>query len=149
MEYRLHHRLSKFDRSVFLILKPISYFGVYMARFFLSRNFWCLLDHDLMTSIWEKAVSILAGNLNLGRSYLITAVQEGWGFRGQNSDFSASYQSTFLEDSFDCLEHLVLLTLVVLLMIHLNYARHRHRVLWQYLFKHLIHLIKIHVMYCK
>ena len=32
---RLHHRLSKFDRSVFLNLKPISYFfGVYMACVF-------------------------------------------------------------------------------------------------------------------
>ena len=29
-----------------------------------------------MTSIWEKAISILAGNLNSGRSYLITAVIE-------------------------------------------------------------------------
>ena len=27
-----------------------------------------------MASIWEKAISILAGNLNSGRSYLITAV---------------------------------------------------------------------------
>ena len=27
-----------------------------------------------MASIWEKAISILAGNLNLGRSYLNTAV---------------------------------------------------------------------------
>ena len=26
LEYRLNHRLSKFDRSVFLILKSISYF---------------------------------------------------------------------------------------------------------------------------
>ena len=34
---RLHHRLSKFDRFEFLILKPICYFfGVYMALF-LSR----------------------------------------------------------------------------------------------------------------
>ena len=34
LEYRLHHRLSKFDRSVFLNLKPISYFlGIYMAWF--------------------------------------------------------------------------------------------------------------------
>ena len=32
------------------------------------------LDHDLMASIWVKAISILAGNLNSGRSYLITAV---------------------------------------------------------------------------
>ena len=27
-----------------------------------------------MASIWEKAISILAGNLNSGRTYLITAV---------------------------------------------------------------------------
>ena len=27
-----------------------------------------------MASIWEKAISILAGNLNSGRSYLITTV---------------------------------------------------------------------------
>ena len=32
------------------------------------------LDHDLTVSICEKAISILAGNLNSGRSYLITAV---------------------------------------------------------------------------
>ena len=30
MEYRLLHCLSKFDRSVFLFLKPISYFGFYL-----------------------------------------------------------------------------------------------------------------------
>ena len=35
---RLHHRLSKFDRSVFLILKPISYFfGFHMAWFFIYK----------------------------------------------------------------------------------------------------------------
>ena len=28
-----------------------------------------------MASTWEKAISILAGNLNSGRSYLITAVK--------------------------------------------------------------------------
>ena len=28
-----------------------------------------------MANIWEKAISILAGNLNLGRSYLITTVR--------------------------------------------------------------------------
>ena len=38
--YRLHHRLSKFDRSVFLILKPIYYFfGIYMAWFFYLETF--------------------------------------------------------------------------------------------------------------
>ena len=41
---------------------------------FLSRIFLISLDHDLMASIWEKAISILAGNLNSSRSYLITAV---------------------------------------------------------------------------
>ena len=46
--------MSKFDRSVFLILKPISYFfGVYMA-WFLSRNYWSLFDHDLMPRAFEK-----------------------------------------------------------------------------------------------
>ena len=29
-----------------------------------------------MAIIWEKVISILAGNLNSGRSYLITAVVE-------------------------------------------------------------------------
>ena len=38
LEYRLHHRLSKFDRSVFLNLKLISYFsGVYMAWVFIQK----------------------------------------------------------------------------------------------------------------
>ena len=75
MEYRLHHCLSKFDRSVFLILKSISYFFLaFIWLGFLSKNYWSSLDHDLMASIWEKAISISAGNLNSGRSYLITAV---------------------------------------------------------------------------
>ena len=30
-----------------------------------------------MANISEKAISILAGNLNSGRSYLLTAVQKG------------------------------------------------------------------------
>ena len=69
MEYRLHHRLSKSNRSVFLILKPISHLlGVHMACFFLSRNYWSSSDYDLITSIWENTISILAGNLNSGRS---------------------------------------------------------------------------------
>ena len=32
------------------------------------------VNHDLMASIWEKAISILAGYLNSSWSYLITAV---------------------------------------------------------------------------
>ena len=73
MEFRLHHRLSKFDWSVFLNLKPISYSLAFIWLGFLSRNYWSLLDYDLMASIWEKALSILAGNLNSGCSYIITA----------------------------------------------------------------------------
>ena len=73
LEFRLHHRLSKFDRSVFLIVKPISYFWrLYGLVFYLETI--RVHDHDLMASIREKAISILAGNLNSGRSYLITAV---------------------------------------------------------------------------
>ena len=34
--------------------------------------------HDLMACIWEKAIQILAGTLNSGRSYLITAALTGW-----------------------------------------------------------------------
>ena len=72
LEFRLHYHLSKFDWSVFLNLKPISYFfGIYTAWFFI---YWSSLDHVLMASIWEKAILILARNLNSGRSYLITAV---------------------------------------------------------------------------
>ena len=69
--FSLHQTLlilssSKFDRSVFLMLKPIPYFvGIYMTCF-ISRNYWSSLDHDLMASIWEKAISILTGNLNSG-----------------------------------------------------------------------------------
>ena len=70
MEYILHHCLSKFDRSVFLILKPIwNLCGIFMALF-LSRNYWSLLNHDLKASIWEKANPIFAGNLNSSLSYL-------------------------------------------------------------------------------
>ena len=76
MEYRIHHRLSKLDWSVFLSLKPILILlALIWLGFFLSRIYWSSLDHDLMASIWEKDISILAGNLNLGRSYFITAVK--------------------------------------------------------------------------
>ena len=53
-----------------------SFLGVWLD--FLSRNYWSLLDHDPMTSIWKKAISILVGNLNSGRCYLITAVLFHW-----------------------------------------------------------------------
>ena len=53
-------------------LKQISYsFGIYG---FLSRIHWSYLNHYLMANIWGKDILILAGNLNSGRSYLITAV---------------------------------------------------------------------------
>ena len=71
---------------IFLILKPSSYFfGAYCDLWlgFISRNYWSSLDQDLMASIWEKANSILAGNLNSGRTYLIIAVQLMLAQRGQ------------------------------------------------------------------
>jgi hypothetical protein len=68
VEYRLHHRLSKFDWSVLINFLAFIWLG------FLSRIYLSSLDHDLMASISEKAISILARNLNSGRSYLITAV---------------------------------------------------------------------------
>ena len=40
------------------------FFGVYTAWFFLPRNYWSSLDHELMASIREKIISILVGNLN-------------------------------------------------------------------------------------
>jgi hypothetical protein len=65
----------KFDWSVFLNLKPISHFLAFIwLVLFLSRIYWSFLDHNLMANILEKATSILAENLNLGCSYLITAV---------------------------------------------------------------------------
>ena len=45
LEYRLHHHQSKFDRSVFLILEPISYFLAFIWLFFLETT---ELHHDLM-----------------------------------------------------------------------------------------------------
>ena len=72
---RLHHRFSKFDKSVFLISKPISYFwGHFYGLVFLSRNYLSLLHHDLMVRV--KAISIFAENLNSGHSYIITAVEK-------------------------------------------------------------------------
>ena len=41
---------------------------------FLFKKYWSSLVDDVIASISEKAISILAGNLNSGRSYLITAV---------------------------------------------------------------------------
>ena len=39
-----------------------------MAWFFYPETIGSSLDHDLMASIWEKAISIMAGNLNSSRS---------------------------------------------------------------------------------
>ena len=49
-------------------------FLVFIWLVFLCRNYWRSLDHDLIASILEKDISILAGNLNSGRSYLITVL---------------------------------------------------------------------------
>ena len=57
--------------SVFLILKPIPFFWPLNGLVFYLET----IGAHLMASIKEKAISILAGNLNSGRSYLITAVK--------------------------------------------------------------------------
>ena len=54
--------------------KVILIFLAFIWLIFLCRNYWRSLDHDLIASILEKDISILAGNFNSGRSYLITAV---------------------------------------------------------------------------
>ena len=79
LEYRLYHRLSNWIGLYSKFSKPISYFlGVYLA-WYLSINCWNSLDHDLMASIWEKAILISTGYLNSGLSYLITAVPTLYG----------------------------------------------------------------------
>ena len=67
--------LSKFEKSVIVNLMPISWVFGYIPHSFCSRHYWSYLNHHLMANISEKAISILAGNLNLGCSYLITTVQ--------------------------------------------------------------------------
>ena len=48
LEHRLHHRLSKLVRSVFLKANSFIFFGIYILHglCFLSRNYWHSLDHD-------------------------------------------------------------------------------------------------------
>ena len=59
--------LSKFEQSVIVKLIPLA---------FCCRNYWSWLNHHLMANIREKVISVLAGNLNLGLSYLITTVHK-------------------------------------------------------------------------
>ena len=49
------------------------FFCVYNACF-LSKKYWSQLYHDHGQHLRKKHISILAGNYNSGRSYLITAV---------------------------------------------------------------------------
>ena len=49
LEYRLHRGLSKFDRSIFLSLKPISYFLAFMWLSFVFRNYWSLFQRRSIT----------------------------------------------------------------------------------------------------
>ena len=74
IRWATEHHLSKFEQSVIVNLMPIlDFFGIIPIAF-CSRNFWSQINHHLMANIWGKAISILEGNLNLGRSYLITTV---------------------------------------------------------------------------
>ena len=68
--------LSKFEQSAIVNLMPISWlFWIYTTCFLLLKLLELVKSpFDAQAYIWEKAISILAGNLNLGRSYLITSV---------------------------------------------------------------------------
>ena len=64
MEYRFHHCLSRYDRSVFLILKPISYSLAFIWLGFSSRNYWRWLAFEkkpfqFWREIWIQAIFIL------------------------------------------------------------------------------------------
>ena len=67
---------SKFDRSVCSCEFKVNFliFLMFIPLGFWSRNYWNYLNHPLTANIWEKAILILAGNLNWGLSYLITTV---------------------------------------------------------------------------
>ena len=67
--------MLKFEQSVIANLMPISglILGLYHWLFALE-TIGVKLNHHMMANIWEKAISILAGNLNLGSSCLITTV---------------------------------------------------------------------------
>ena len=51
---------------------------IYHLVFYIETITVSYVNHHLMANIWEKVISILAGNLNLGRSYLITTVTGMW-----------------------------------------------------------------------
>ena len=65
--------MSKFEQSVIVN----SWLKKFIPLAFCSRNYWSQLNNHLMANIWEKAISILAEDLNLGRSYLIITVLIG------------------------------------------------------------------------
>ena len=59
LEYRFHHCLSKFVRSVLVNIKTISYFFEFTWFGFWSRNYWKLvIDHDLMANLRKKSTEI-------------------------------------------------------------------------------------------
>ena len=49
-----------------------------------------------MANIWEKAITILAGDLNSGLSYLITAVQKKSLIWSKNANFKLKFYFCFL-----------------------------------------------------
>ena len=70
------HHLSKFEQSVVMTLMPFFfYFFGFIPLDFCSKNYCSSINHHVMAIIWEKVVSIFAGNLYLDRNYLITTVQ--------------------------------------------------------------------------
>ena len=51
------------------------YFFGFLPLDFCPKSYWSSINHHVMAIILEKVVSIFAGNLYLGRNYLITTVQ--------------------------------------------------------------------------
>ena len=66
-KWAFEHRLLKFDRALVVNLKQITSFLTFIPLAFWIRNY-------LLANVWEKNISMLAGNLNTGLSYLITTV---------------------------------------------------------------------------
>ena len=91
LEYKLHHRLSKFYRSAFLNLKPIYYFfGIYMAWFLLSRNYWRQLDHDLIE--FRSQLSYYSCTEKVQSDFRFKLAKTRWQFRQLFLKFDTKYK---------------------------------------------------------
>ena len=60
------------------IFNPKYFWPVGFLKSVMKPNIFGPWHPGQTASIWEKAISILSGNFNSGRSYLITAVSKSW-----------------------------------------------------------------------